>query len=256
MTTPHPSPAPSVFATTRWSLVLRAARSDAPAARAALAELCEAYWTPVFRFLRREGRTEDEARELTQEFFARLLAGPGVVSADPARGRFRSYLLGAVKHFLADAREHAARLKRGGGVLPESLDASRPAASCDPGPGGPMEIADPGAGPDDTAFDREWAVAIMDRALRAVQGEFERAGRGAQFRVLEGWLAGDGPAASQADAARALGMSEGAVKVAIHRLRTRFRLRVREELAQTLPDGESIDDELAYLVAVLRRQGA
>lgn len=244
---------PAVFATTRWTLVLRA-RGDGPEARAALGELCEAYWMPVFRFLRREGRTEDEARELAQEFFARLLAGAGVASVDPGRGRFRSYLLGAVKHFLGDLRERAGRLKRGGGVEHDSLDGHDPAGESGEGPA-PREIEDPSVAFEEAAFDREWAVAVMDRALKAVEREFLGAGKADQFGVLKGWLAGDGAGVSQADAARQLGMSEGAVKVAVHRLRARFRALLREELAQTLPEGESVDEELRYLVSVLRGNG-
>lgn len=124
MTSPNPSP---VFATTRWTLVQRAV-GDTLEARVALGELCEAYWHPVFRFLRREGRDEEQARELTQDFFARLLARANVDGADPHRGRFRTYLLGAVKHYLADVRDHERRLKRGAGVVPESLDAATPGA--------------------------------------------------------------------------------------------------------------------------------
>src|SRR3954468_13823854 len=148
-------PAPShAFAPTRWTLVLRA-RGESVEARGALSELCEAYYQPVFRFLRREGREEDAARELTQEFFARLLAGGGLGAADPRRGRFRSYLLGAVKHFLADQRDREQRQKRGGGVRPESLDASTDTSPM-------LQIADMASAPDDTFFDREWALAAME----------------------------------------------------------------------------------------------
>lgn len=244
-----PGSSTPVFATTRWTLVLRA-RGDSPEARRALAELCEAYWSPVFRFLRSEGRTEDMARDLAQEFFARLLARAGVEGADPDRGRFRSYLLGAVKHFLADLREREGRLKRGGGAIHESLDTG-------PGATGSREtelvrqIPDPRAAPSDAVFDRAWALAVMDRALHEVEVELAATGRERQFAVLKGWLAGESAGRTQADAARELGMSEGAVKVAIHRLRRRFGELIRLELLHTLPEGADPEEELRYLVEVL-----
>src|SRR6185436_1085314 len=153
-------PQPGAFAPTRWTLVLRA-RGDSSEGRAALGELCEAYWTPVFRFLRGEGRNEDSARDLTQEFFARLLARGGFDTVEPGRGRFRSFLLGAVKHFLSDVRDHERRLKRGGGQVIEPL-----AAGTDTSPG--LQIPDPSSAPSDTFFDRQWALVLMDRALRNV----------------------------------------------------------------------------------------
>ena len=231
------------FAPTRWTLVLRA-RGQSPEARAALGELCEAYWTPVFRFLRGEGRDEDTARELTQEFFARLLQRDGLATVEPGRGRFRSFLLGAVKHFLADMRDHEQRLKRGGGQTLEPL-----ATETDTSPG--LQIADPSAAPSDTFFDRQWALALMDRALRAVADEFKSAGKQDQFDALKPWLVGEAAALSQADVARQLGLNEGALKVAIHRLRKRFREIVRAEIGQTVEGAAQVDEELRYLVEVL-----
>ncbi|HRI16734.1 MAG TPA: sigma-70 family RNA polymerase sigma factor [Verrucomicrobiota bacterium] len=238
--TTHPSAA---FAETRWTRVL-ASRGDSPEARAALGDLCEAYWDPVFRFLRREGRDEDAARELTQEFFARLLAGRGFAGAAPERGRFRSFLLGALKHFLADLRDHTRAAKRGGGVVPEPL---APATDTSSG----LEVAAPDDASSTTYFDRQWAYAVMARALTAVENEFAEADRKEQFVVLKPWLVGDTAVLSQADAARRLALNEGAVKVAIHRLRKRFREVVRTEVAQTVPVVSDIDEELRYLVEVL-----
>lgn len=235
-----PQPA---FAPTRWTLVLRA-RGESVEARGALCELCEAYYQPVFRFLRREGREEDAARELTQEFFARLLAGGGLGAADPRRGRFRSYLLGAVKHFLADQRDREHRQKRGGGATPEPLE-----TSTDTSPG--LDIADPGAWPPDAWFDREWALSVMDRALAALAAEFAKADKAAQFEALKPWLVGETPALSQADAATRLGMSEGAVKVGVHRLRRRFRELVKADIAQTVHRPEEVDAELRHLIEAL-----
>ena len=242
-----PNPPAGNFASTRWTLVLRA-RGDSAEAQKALGELCTAYWQPVFRFLRSEGRDEENARDLTQEFFARLLARDRLAAVEPGRGRFRSYLLGAVKHFLADRREHERRLKRGGGVVPESLDAtlnSQQATATG------LQVADPAALPPDSYFDREWALAVMDRAVSAAQQEFISQGKAEEFDVLKLWLVGEAQALSQADAAVKLGLSEGAVKVAVHRLRKRFRELVRAELAQTVFSPAEVGEELRYLVEVL-----
>lgn len=234
----------SPFAPTRWTLVLRA-RGETPEARAALSDLCAAYYQPVFRFLRREGRDDETARELTQEFFARVLQHGELGAADPGRGRFRSYLLGAVKHFLADQRKHAGRQKRGGGAVPESLDADVI------GDGTPAELPDAGATVPDAWFDRQWALALMDRALNAVAVEFTSNDKAEQFDQLKPWLIGEVPALSQADAGRRLGLNEGAVKVAIHRLRKRFRDVLRAEVSQTIAAGDNVDAELRYLVEAL-----
>jgi RNA polymerase sigma-70 factor (ECF subfamily) len=206
--------------------------------------LCESYYQPVLRFLRREGREEDAARELTHDFFARVLAGRGFDGADPERGHFRSYVLGALKHFLVEQRTYARRLKRGGGVLPESLNAP---GDSDTKSG--HEVADPGATMPDAFFDREWALAVMSRALAALQKEFGEAGKSDQFETLKPWLMGEAVDLPQADAARRLDLTEGALKVAIHRLRKRFRDVVRSEIAQTLGDPGLVDDELRHLIA-------
>jgi RNA polymerase sigma-70 factor (ECF subfamily) len=236
-------PITSTFAPTRWTLVLRA-RGESPEARAALSDLCGSYYQPVFRFLCREGRDDTAARELAQEFFARVLSGGGFQDAASERGRFRSYLLGALKHFLADQRKHDRRLKRGGGQPDESLDA----ADTD---GEPSQVADPAAAVPGAFFDEEWALAVMDRALSALELEFRAAGKLEQFQQLKPWLMGERPAGSQAAAARQLGLSEGAVKVAIHRLRRRFGEAVRSEISQTLRDPALIQEELQHLIASL-----
>jgi RNA polymerase sigma-70 factor (ECF subfamily) len=238
-------PKGGVFVTTRWTCVL-AARGETPEAKAALSELCEAYWTPVFHFLRCEGRDEDTARELTQEFFARILARDGFTHVDPARGRFRSFLLGAVKHFLGDLRDRERAAKRGGGVPAEPLPAGG-----DPDTGAGIQIADATADVPDTYFDRQWALALMNHAFTKLAGELAAAGKAEQFTALKPWLVGDTPALSQAAVARSLGLSEGAVKVAIHRLRRGFRELIRAEVAQTVPEAGDADAELRYLVEVL-----
>ncbi len=230
---------PGDFAATRWTLVGRARGGD-PAARAALSELCESYYAPVVTFLRSEGRDDDTARELAHGFFERVLDGGGLSGADPERGKFRSYLLGAVKHFLADRRDHAAAEKRGGGVVPVPLE--------DTASG--LGVPAPDNADSDRAFDRQWALTVIARALDTVASEFISAGKSPHFDVLKPWITGDG-GGSQSDAAAALGMSEGAVKVAIHRLRQRFRDAVKTEIAHTVPAESDVDDELRHLIAVL-----
>jgi RNA polymerase sigma factor (sigma-70 family) len=233
------------FVPTRWTLVLRA-RGDAPEARTALNELCETYYEPVLRFLQREGRDEDNARELAQDFFTRILTRGGFSQADPDRGRFRSYLLGALKHFLADQRKREQRLKRGGGAIAASFDSGDAAGELPS-----REVADASFLAPDLVFDREWALAVMARALEQVQKEFAAAAKDQQFAVLKPWLVGEVPSLSQADAARQLGLSEGAVKVGIHRLRKRFRDGVRAEISQTLRDPALVDVELRHLIQAL-----
>ena len=240
----HAASSPA-FAPTRWTLILRA-RGGTPEARLALGELCEGYYQPVLRFLQREGRDEDASRELTQEFFARILGDRGFDQADPERGRFRSYLLGALKHFLADQRKHEQRLKRGGGAVAESLDASPTDDDVSS-----LHVADTSTPAPESFFDREWALAVMARALEALEKEFTTAGKPEQFDALKPWLIGEAPSMSQADAARQLGLNEGAVKVVIHRLRKRFRDAVRTEIAQTLRDPSLVDEELRHLIEAL-----
>lgn len=229
------------FVTTRWTRVL-SARGDSSDAKSALSDLCAAYYAPVFQFLCREGRTEDQARELTQEFFARLLARGGVESADPTRGRFRSFLLGAVKHFLGDVRDRQLAGKRGGGQTPVSIDAENDTESG-------LHLPDSNRPSPDLQFDRQWAITLLDRALNQLAAE--HAETNDQYEILKPWLTGDAENLSQRDAAESLGMNEGAVKVAVHRLRKRFRELVKAEIARTTADRAQIQDELNYLIEVL-----
>jgi len=226
----------AAFHPTRWTLVLRT-RGESEEARTALSELCEAYYSPVVAFLRRDGRGDDAAREKTHAFFASVLAG-GLGAPDPARGRFRSYLLGALKHFLINQRDAELTAKRGGGAEHVSL-----AIDNDTSAGLPM----PGISDDTLAFDREWALALIARALSAL--ESEHGGKPEFFLTLKPWLDG-GADTSQAEAARTLGMSENAVKVAIHRLRVRLRELIRGEVAATVNDPAEAADELRHLIVV------
>ena len=239
------APAPGNFAPTRWTLVLRA-RGESPEAQKALSELCEAYYQPVFRFLCRGCRDDDTARELTQEFFARLLSRHQLDSVDPERGRFRSFLLGVVKHFLSDLRDHDRAAKRGGGQAPISISAGSAGETTTE-----VQIPDPAGPPPDSAFDLDWAATLVDRAVQVLASESVSGGKQEQFSALKPWLLGEVPSLSQAEAARKLGMSEGAVKVAIHRLRKRFRELVKTEIGQTVSDPAQAQDELRYLIEVL-----
>ncbi len=220
------------------------ARGDSPDAKAALGELCAAYYAPVLAFIRRNAPDEDAARELTQEFFSRLLARQGIDNVDPQRGRFRSFLLGAVKHFLADMRDHAHRLKRGAGKPIETID---PGTDTSPG----LQLLDPNAPSPERLFDRKWALTLLDRALTALAEEHKAAGKSDQFEALKPWLTGDTENISQAHAAGQLNLNEGAVKVAIHRLRRRFREVIKNEIGQTVNDRAQVDEELHYLLDAL-----
>lgn len=226
----------SSFHPTQWTLVLRASGVGAEA-QAALSDLCGAYYAPVVAFLRRDGRVEDEAREMAHAFFAGLLEA-GLRTPDQTQGRFRSYLLGAVKHFLSKQREAVGAQKRGGGVEQVSLN------------GDGAEAAHAFAEDDSLIFDREWAFTVIARALAVLEREHEA--KRELFATLKPWL--DGAASvSQAQVAASLGMSETAVKVAIHRLRTRFRELIRAEVTATVHDPKDAADELAHLIAIVSR---
>ena len=221
----------AAFHETRWTLVLRA-RGEGAEAAAALSDLCAAYYAPVVAFLRREGRDEDAAREMAHAFFAGLLAG-GVGAPERERGRFRSYLLGALKHFLSKHRAAAIAEKRGAGAEHVSLTTDTAAGQ-----------SLPAALDDALVFDREWAHALIARALAELEAE-----KPPHFTTLKPWLDG-GADCSQAEAAQALGMSETAVKVAIHRLRARFREIIRAEVAATVSDPADAAEELRHLIAI------
>ena len=175
-----------------------------------------------------------------------MLAGAGIGEADPAKGRFRSYLLGSLKHFLTNQRRDANREKRGGGAVVESIDSGGSETS----PG--LQVADPGAAADDAWFDRHWALAVMERGLERVRESFVDSGKGGQFEVFRPWLMGDPEGVTQADAADQLGMSRAAAKVAIHRLRQKFGEAIRSEIADTVDTEEEIAGELRYLIEALR----
>ena len=234
----------AVFATTRWSVVLAAGKTHTPSADAALATLCEAYWSPLYAFIRRAGRSPHDAQDLTQDFISRLLAKNLLRAADPVRGRFRNFLLGALRHFLANEWDRANAIKRGGGHRVYSLDyASAESAYA-------MEALDRSA---ENVFDRRWALTLLDRGLEALREDYIRRGKTSLFEGLNGCLTGDRGTDGYAEIGRSLGMSEGAVKVAVHRLRSRYRQLLRNEIAQTVDTPEEVELELAELFRVVSR---
>ena len=236
--------ADSHFATTHWTCVLLA-RGESAEARAALNELCSAYYAPVQAFLRHSVRRGESADDLTHDFFARVLTGRAFEQADPQRGRFRSYLLGAVKHFLSDRRDREQAIKRGGEAGHVRLD-----AGTDTSPG--IDVADANAVSPEAVFEKQWSLTLLDRTLHQLQTEMTHADKAAQFETLKPWLTGN-VALSQAAAARVLGLNENAIKVAIHRLRRRFRELVKAEIAHTVHDPLDQEQELRDLIAALGR---
>ena len=230
---------------TRWTLVQRA-RGESPEARAALSDLCALYYGPVEAFIRCQGPDSETARDLTQEFFARLLGGSGVAGAASARGRFRSYLLGAVKHFLQAERVRRMAAKRGGGAQHLRVTAHPEDTS------GGVDPADSAVEPADRAFDRRWAHDLLARALDRLGAEMQAEGKREQFDLLKPCLLGEHAPPHEVDLAARLGVSQPAVKVTIHRLRKRFRDRVRAEIAETLSDQGQVEEEMRHLIAALR----
>ncbi|MCX5671607.1 MAG: sigma-70 family RNA polymerase sigma factor [Planctomycetota bacterium] len=239
---------PRSFATTRWSLVLAAARDSRPDARAALATLCETYWYPLYTYVRRRGYRAEEALDLTQEFFARLLEKESLRVADRARGRFRSFLLASLNHFLANEWDRARSQKRGGGRKAISLDTAAAES---------RYALEPSAGlAPEKLFDRRWALTLLERVLADLRRECTRDGKERLFDRLKGYLGGEAPGASYSHVGAELGMTEGAVKMAVHRLRRQYRRLLRAQIAQTVASPEEIDDEIRQLFAALDTDSA
>jgi RNA polymerase sigma factor (sigma-70 family) len=228
------------FHTTHWSMVL-AARGAATGAPAALAKLCEDYWYPLYAFIRRQGHAPHDAQDLTQEFFARLLEKGWLAGVERERGKFRSWLLASMKHFLANEWDKARALKRGGDSTFITFDDDSAEARYR------REPADLATA--DLLYDRRWALTLLDRVLARLREEFVAAGKVAQFDALKGALTGEKTA--YAGIATTLGMTEGAVKVAAHRLRERYRGLIRAEIAETVATPADVDDEMRHLLAAL-----
>jgi RNA polymerase sigma-70 factor (ECF subfamily) len=246
MRDPKPTPIPSArceFAATRWTVVLQAVRgTQTPLAAAAMAELCRIYWYPLYAFIRRRGHAAPDAEDLTQGFFARVLDKRFLAGADREKGRFRTFLLTAVKRFLAKEREAARAQKRGGGRQVAHLDGLDPEARYR------LEPADTLS--PERLFERQWALAVLDQVLARLQADMAAEGKALLFDALKNHLA-SGRRESYATTAVRLGMSEGAVKVAVHRLRRRYRELLQEEIRHTVASPEEIEDEIRYLFTCL-----
>lgn len=230
------------FPTTQWSVVLAARAGAGSAARDALEALCAAYWYPLYAYIRGRGHDPDSARDLTQGFFAALLERDFLQPLDPSKGRFRAFLLASLKNFLAHERERAQALKRGAGVPTLSLDTEEAERRFGLEP---VERLTP-----EQIFERRWGLTIMERAMARLAAA--SASRPAQFDRFKGYLTGAEPAAAYRQVAADLGLSEGAVKTAVHRMRKDYGRLLREEIAATIAEPGELDDELRHLLTVIR----
>jgi RNA polymerase sigma factor (sigma-70 family) len=239
--TMHTLSGPSDFPTTRWTLVIAAADPQRQEARAALVSLCEAYWFPLYAYVRRRGYPADQAQDLTQEFFVRVLDGRYLDRADAEKGRFRAFILTSLKFFLADEADRNRAQKRGGGnVRSLELSSGEERYQRDPSHNETPE----------RIFERRWAVSMLDRVIDRLRAEFVQHGRLDHFNRLKIFLL-DQTETPYAALAREMGTSEGALKVAIHRLRKRYRDLFRQEVAETVADPADIESELRFLAAAL-----
>ena len=231
-----------VFVTTHWSVVLTAGRQDTTRARAALENLCQTYWPPLYAYVRRRGHSPEDAQDLTQAFFARLLERNAMAAVAPEKGRFRSFLLASMNHFLSDEWDKARAQKRGGGkVIPLDLQSAETRLGEIP-----VENFTP-----EKAFEHRWAITLLEQVYQRLGEEYRAEGKGALFNALRTTLAGASDAAPYAELAQQLDMSEGAVKVAVHRLRQRYRGLLRDTIADTVSGPEEVEDELRYLFRTL-----
>ena len=231
------------FATTQWSLVLAAAHRSSPESRESLEALCSIYWYPLYAYARRRINSVHEAEDLTQEFFARLLEKNLVAIAAPARGRFRSFLLTSFKNFLANEWDKTQAKKRGSGQTPMSLDFVAAESWY------PLE-ASPDLSPE-RLFEKQWVLSLLDQVLDRLRDECAAAGNGEQFEALKGFITGLPVDDSYKDMARRLGITENAAKVAVHRLRRKYRELMRAEIARTVAEPADVDDEICCLLATL-----
>jgi RNA polymerase sigma factor (sigma-70 family) len=234
---------PAAFTTTHWSVVLEA-QGESPAAQQALEKLCRVYWRPIYSFVRRQGAGPEEGQDLTQGFFALLLERRDLRTVRKEKGRLRSYLLSAVKHFLADERRRAMAIKRGKGqrLIPlEDLQTEERSG---------MEPADPLTA--ERIYERRWASTLLSRVLCRLEDQYQTRGKSALFDSFNQLLADEPGAPSQADIAAQLGMTENAVSQAFHRFRQSYQSLLREEIAHTVATPGDIENELRYLIAVIR----
>ncbi len=229
------------FTSTHWSVVVEA-QGESPAAQEALEKLCCIYWRPIYSFVQRQGVDPEEAKDITQGFFADLLERRSLTAVRKEKGRFRSYLLGALKHFLTDERRRAMAIKRGKGqpLIPlQELSGDER-----------IEPADPVTA--EQIYERRWASTVLERVLSRSKDEYRAAGNAALFDSLKQLLPDEPGAPSQADIAAQLGMTENAVRQAFHRFRQRYQLLLREEIAHTVATPGDVEDELRHLIAVVR----
>ncbi|MGA2051672.1 MAG: sigma-70 family RNA polymerase sigma factor [Opitutales bacterium] len=234
---------PGRFATTRWTVVLAAGRETSPQAARALEELCGAYWYPLYAYVRRRGHGREDAEDLTQEFFARLLERDYLQAAARAKGRFRTFLLVAFQRFLANEWDRARAQKRGGGrpVLPLEAETAERRYQIEP-------VDELSA---DRIYERRWALTLIEETVGRLRREFAQAGKAGEFEQLKSFLTADREKIPYAELAVSLGQAEGALRVAVHRLRRRFRELFRQEIAQTVSSPEEIEAELRHLLAAL-----
>jgi len=241
----EPQPHRGVFATTHWSVVLAAGHSDSSQATEALEKLCRTYWYPLYAYVRRCGQSPHDAQDLTQEFFLLLLKKRWLDEADREKGRLRTFLVTALKHFMAKEWRRGSSQRRGGAYAHVSIDTAFAES---------RYAADPGADlAADEVFDRQWALTLLDLTMERLQGEFTAAGRAGDFAVLKEYLTASHGTLAYQSAAMRLGVSEGAARVAVHRLRKRFREVYREVISQTLPVGADVDAEMHHLAGALAR---
>lgn len=223
--------------------MLAAGRRSSPRSREALAALCQSYWFPIYAFVRAQGNSTHDAQDLTQEFLARLLESNFLGDVERTKGRFRSFLLASLKHFLSNERDKARAKKRGGGRTPLSFDFDSAE--------GRFRLEPAHDQTPERIFERRWALTLLDQVLTRLRDEFAAAGKARSFDRLKAYLTGDAGSASYADVAAELATTEGAVKVAVHRLRRRYRKLLREAIAQTVADAAEIDDEIRELFTAL-----
>jgi RNA polymerase sigma-70 factor (ECF subfamily) len=240
---PPDDPSAARFTTTSWTVVAHARDRDAPEARQALAELCQAYWYPMYAFVRRRGHPAQEAEDLTQGFFTDLLARDSLKNVDPSKGKFRSFLLAALQHFLANQRDRDQRLKRGGKVPHLSLDFHDAEGRYQREPG---HVETP-----ERLFQRRWALTLLAHVIERLEHEVNSEHKRPLFERLKPTLMGESDAASYAQVGTELGMSPGAVKVAAHRLRKRFRTLLQKEIGRTIADPGDFQDEINELFLAL-----
>jgi RNA polymerase sigma-70 factor (ECF subfamily) len=243
------SDAPAWFPHTRWSVVLAATQEPSPESAAALEAICRAYWPPLYAYARRCGHSSHDAQDLTQEFFVRLLEKRWLETADRGKGRLRTFLVTALKNFLCKEWRRESAQKRGGGLPHIPMDTAFAESGC------AADAADAAASlAPDEAFDRQWALTLLDLTLKRLQAEFAAAGKAADFETLKVCLMAGPGAMDYAEMARRLGCNAGAARVAVHRLRKRFRELSREEVSRTLAEGADLEEELRYLAATLARE--